>query len=103
MLKRAQFAIRKEKFKEMCVDPKKALEYLQKYVNPVVDHSNQEQVKEFSSLSFWLFGWNKVAPGLVDYNLKFKGYVPEQSTSKASAGSGENGGLLGASSGLLCS
>uniref|UniRef100_A0A2P2I5A8 Muskelin-like n=1 Tax=Hirondellea gigas TaxID=1518452 RepID=A0A2P2I5A8_9CRUS len=56
LIKEAVFAIRKNRYEELAVqDSALALQYLQTELHQAIDHTNQEQVKEFQRLACTLF------------------------------------------------
>ncbi|TPX71748.1 hypothetical protein SpCBS45565_g00878 [Spizellomyces sp. 'palustris'] len=59
VLRRAKFHIRRQKFREMCSvgDPLAALKYLQTELAEVVDHSDEQESREFRELTQFLFNW----------------------------------------------
>ncbi|KAJ3385740.1 Muskelin 1, intracellular mediator containing kelch motif [Lobulomyces angularis] len=58
ILRKAQFLIRTQKFREMCQNPSEALHYLKTSVYTIVDHSNADESAEFRALPWILFGWS---------------------------------------------
>ncbi|KAJ3006031.1 UNVERIFIED_CONTAM: Muskelin 1, intracellular mediator containing kelch motif, partial [Siphonaria sp. JEL0065] len=67
VVRRAKFRIRRQQFKELCASGStlEALEFLKTRVSAVVDHSDEQESKEFRELSLFLFGWTASGTAVV--------------------------------------